>query len=423
MQGLQLKPTVGAFSSSKSSFRGVTAAFQRLSIAQQPAARQQLVVEGEAQPLAGLPGRLAGAAVGYIGHHAASDAQCVAGGTCGPAPCGRGLQALYCCSARSQAPLLSGLGLGASACRMLPCFAPHCRRHLTCPPPPSPRAPLPAASRVCDLTGKRANNGYVVTFSHKRNKKLQQVNLQYKKVYWPEGQRCAAPAEPTVLLAYAAGHAAAAGGGAGWRGSTWIWGQPGAFQRQAEQQSGSDDGLGAARRGCGAPGLAVGPAPAATAGRQASRAGQPGSAAEPKQHGTHFGATGLCCAHWLPPPPGCVPLAPLPRPHPAPPLPLCALAVLPRRWVKLRISTKAIKSIEKKGLQTMADEAGIDLWKLPFEDARPARKEWLAANEHNPPMAKKPRAMKNADKLAASKKTPLVARYVHGKIAYVRSEQ
>jgi len=29
----------------------------------------------------------------------------------------------------------------------------------------------------------------VVTFSHKRNKKLQQVNLQYKKVYWPEGQR------------------------------------------------------------------------------------------------------------------------------------------------------------------------------------------------------------------------------------------
>jgi large subunit ribosomal protein L28 len=44
---------------------------------------------------------------------------------------------------------------------------------------------------VCDLTGKRANNGYVVTFSHKRNKKLQQVNLQYKKVFWPEGQRCA----------------------------------------------------------------------------------------------------------------------------------------------------------------------------------------------------------------------------------------
>jgi hypothetical protein len=47
MQGLQLKPTVGALSSTRSSFRGVTAAFQRLSVAPQPVARQQLVVEGE----------------------------------------------------------------------------------------------------------------------------------------------------------------------------------------------------------------------------------------------------------------------------------------------------------------------------------------------------------------------------------------
>lgn len=137
-----------------------------------------------------------------------------------------------------------------------------------------------AASRVCDLTGKKANNGYVVTFSHKRNKKLQQPNLQYKKVYWPEGQR----------------------------------------------------------------------------------------------------------------------------------------------WVKMRICTKAIKTIEKKGLQAMANEAGIDLWKLPYEDARPQRKEWLANNERNPPMKKNTRKMKNPEKLAASKKTPLTAKYVSGKIAYVRSD-
>ena len=39
------------------------------------------------------------------------------------------------------------------------------------------------------LTGKTANNGYVVTFSHKRNKKLQGVNLQWKRVYWPEAER------------------------------------------------------------------------------------------------------------------------------------------------------------------------------------------------------------------------------------------
>ncbi len=91
---------------------------------------------------------------------------------------------------------------------------------------------LPAASRVCDLTGTKANNGYAVTFSHKRNHKLQQPNLQYKKVYWPEG----------------------------------------------------------------------------------------------------------------------------------------------KRWVKLRITTAAMKTIEKRGLQVMANEAGINLWKLPFEDARPERR-------------------------------------------------
>ena len=32
-------------------------------------------------------------------------------------------------------------------------------------------------------------------------------------------------------------------------------------------------------------------------------------------------------------------------------------------------------------------------------------------------------SQQNPEKLAASKKTPLVARYVHGKIAYVRAEQ
>jgi len=31
------------------------------------------------------------------------------------------------------------------------------------------------------------------------------------------------------------------------------------------------------------------------------------------------------------------------------------------RWVKLHLSTKAIKTIEKQGLSAMAKEAGIDL--------------------------------------------------------------
>ncbi len=44
-------------------------------------------------------------------------------------------------------------------------------------------------SRVCQLTGKRANNGMAVSHSHRRTKKLQEVNLQWKRVWWAEGNR------------------------------------------------------------------------------------------------------------------------------------------------------------------------------------------------------------------------------------------
>jgi large subunit ribosomal protein L28 len=44
-------------------------------------------------------------------------------------------------------------------------------------------------SRVCQLTGKKANNGMAVSHSHRRTKKLQQVNLQWKRVWWAEGNR------------------------------------------------------------------------------------------------------------------------------------------------------------------------------------------------------------------------------------------
>ncbi|OKH19993.1 50S ribosomal protein L28 [[Limnothrix rosea] IAM M-220] len=44
-------------------------------------------------------------------------------------------------------------------------------------------------SRKCQLTGKKANNGMAVSHSHRRTKKLQQVNLQWKRVWWPEGNR------------------------------------------------------------------------------------------------------------------------------------------------------------------------------------------------------------------------------------------
>jgi large subunit ribosomal protein L28 len=44
-------------------------------------------------------------------------------------------------------------------------------------------------SRRCQLTGKQANNGYAVSHSHVRTKRLQNVNLQEKRIWWPEGNR------------------------------------------------------------------------------------------------------------------------------------------------------------------------------------------------------------------------------------------
>tara|TARA_Y100000589_G_scaffold329649_1_gene376850 strand:- start:3197 stop:3433 length:237 start_codon:yes stop_codon:yes gene_type:complete len=44
-------------------------------------------------------------------------------------------------------------------------------------------------SRVCELTGAKANNGMAVSHSHIRTKKLQQVNLQKRRLWWEEGNR------------------------------------------------------------------------------------------------------------------------------------------------------------------------------------------------------------------------------------------
>jgi large subunit ribosomal protein L28 len=44
-------------------------------------------------------------------------------------------------------------------------------------------------SRKCELTGKKANNAYAISHSHRRTKKLQEVNLQWKRVWWAEGNR------------------------------------------------------------------------------------------------------------------------------------------------------------------------------------------------------------------------------------------
>lgn len=44
-------------------------------------------------------------------------------------------------------------------------------------------------SRKCQLTGKTANNAMAVSHSHRRTKKLQEANLQSKRIWWQEGNR------------------------------------------------------------------------------------------------------------------------------------------------------------------------------------------------------------------------------------------
>ncbi len=44
-------------------------------------------------------------------------------------------------------------------------------------------------SRRCQLTGKKANNAMAISHSHRRTKKLQEVNLQSKRIWWQAGNR------------------------------------------------------------------------------------------------------------------------------------------------------------------------------------------------------------------------------------------
>nr|YP_010726443.1 ribosomal protein L28 [Hypnea spinella]WDY84918.1 ribosomal protein L28 [Hypnea spinella] len=38
-------------------------------------------------------------------------------------------------------------------------------------------------SKICQMTGKKSNNGYTISHSHTKTKKIQQVNLQNKKIW------------------------------------------------------------------------------------------------------------------------------------------------------------------------------------------------------------------------------------------------
>jgi large subunit ribosomal protein L28 len=44
-------------------------------------------------------------------------------------------------------------------------------------------------SRRCQLTGKIRNNAFSISHSHRRTKRLQEANLQWKRIWWEEGGR------------------------------------------------------------------------------------------------------------------------------------------------------------------------------------------------------------------------------------------
>lgn len=57
----------------------------------------------------------------------------------------------------------------------------------------------------------------------------------------------------------------------------------------------------------------------------------------------------------------------------------------------IKLSVKALRTIKKKGLDVVAEEHGVDLHALPYNDVSEARLQWKAANPARPPMAKNPR--------------------------------
>jgi len=63
----------------------------------------------------------------------------------------------------------------------------------------------------------------------------------------------------------------------------------------------------------------------------------------------------------------------------------------------------------------MAKDAGIDLWKLPFKDARPERLQYKEEHPMEVPLPKPgPYALKNPELIKKSKKKPLKGIYLPG---------
>lgn len=84
---------------------------------------------------------------------------------------------------------LSELGFATSQLRGIRILYKH--HEMVSKPISAPLSPAlqPIARRICPFTGKKANKANKVSFSNHKTKKLQFVNLQYKRVWWEAGKR------------------------------------------------------------------------------------------------------------------------------------------------------------------------------------------------------------------------------------------
>ncbi|XP_073276739.1 large ribosomal subunit protein bL28c [Primulina huaijiensis] len=84
----------------------------------------------------------------------------------------------------------SGLNFTASQLSGTKISATHFQLPAPIPVDVLPRPSLmPIARRICPFTGKKSNRANLVSHSNHKTKKLQFVNLQYKRIWWEAGKR------------------------------------------------------------------------------------------------------------------------------------------------------------------------------------------------------------------------------------------
>ena len=60
-----------------------------------------------------------------------------------------------------------------------------------------------------------------------------------------------------------------------------------------------------------------------------------------------------------------------------------------QRWVKMRLSVSAMRTIARDGLEAVAAKNGVDLLSMPYIDASESRIQWKASQPVRPPMSRK----------------------------------